>query len=101
MAQKISELSEFRNHIGEYYKNIGEQMNFTYNRLNKLEANMNAILKEISTIKETINIDKKEFRDTTFTLVESLKELAEIPIGDSKVLADEEEEIPETLKPRK
>ena len=93
MAQKIIELSDFRNRIGEYYKNIGEQMNFTANRLTKIEADINAIFKEIATIKKTTNVDRKEFHDTIYTLVESLKELAQMPIDIPKVLVDEEEDV--------
>lgn len=81
MKQKVSEISEFRGAINAYYKNLGEQMreqmNFTYNRLNKLEANVNAIHKEIKDIKEVSNRDRDEVRDVVHTLVESLKGLVE------------------------
>jgi archaellum component FlaC len=98
MVKKISEISEFRGQINAYYKNLGEQMreqmNFTYNRLNKIEANLNAIFKEIQNIKETTNHDREEFRDVIHTLVESLKELVEgsmelptaIPIETTKLI---------------
>jgi len=50
MDQKVSGISEFRDRITEYYKNIGEHMKNTNNRLNKMEANQETLLNEISII---------------------------------------------------
>ena len=93
MVQKRNELSEFRDRIGEYSKNIGEQMTFTSVRLNKIEATMNEILKEIESIKENSKLDRKEFRDTTCTLVESLKELAQLTIEVPKAIIEEDDAV--------
>ena len=77
IAQRTNEISEFRDRINEYYKNIGEQTSSTLNRLSTAEANINAILKEVSSIKETANADRKEFLDLIRTLVDNLKELGQ------------------------
>jgi uncharacterized protein YaaN involved in tellurite resistance len=75
MVQKRPEISEFRDRINEYYKNMAEQMNVTYNRLSKIEAKISDISENINAIKETANADREEFEDTIHTLVESMKEL--------------------------
>ena len=75
MVQKRAEISEFRDRINEYYKNMAEQMNVTYNRLSKIEAKISAISDDLIAIKETANADREEFEDTIHTLVESMKEL--------------------------
>jgi uncharacterized coiled-coil DUF342 family protein len=75
MVQKRTEISEFRDRINDYYKNMAEQMNVTYNRLSKIEAKISAISGDLITIKETANADREEFEDTIHTLVESMKEL--------------------------
>jgi uncharacterized coiled-coil DUF342 family protein len=75
MVQKRNEISEFRDRINEYYKNMAEQMNVTYNRLSKVEAKINAISEDLVTIKESANADREEFEETIHTLVESMKEL--------------------------
>lgn len=66
---------DVRNRIQEYYGNMAEQMNVTYNRLNKIEAKLNAIAEDINAIKEIANADREEFEETIHTLVESMKEL--------------------------
>ncbi len=75
MVQKRSEISDFRDRINEYYKNMAEQMNATYNRLSKVEAKISAISEDLIAIKETANADREEFEETIHTLVESMKEL--------------------------
>ena len=75
MVQKRSEISEFRDRIGEYYKNMAEQLNITYNRLSKVEAKLTATSEDIAAIKETANADREEFEETIHTLVESMKDL--------------------------
>lgn len=75
MVQKRREISAFRDRINEYYGNIGEQMAFTYNRLNKVESKISAISEDLVAIKETANADREEFEETIHTLVESMKEL--------------------------
>jgi uncharacterized coiled-coil DUF342 family protein len=99
MVQKRREISAFRDRINEYYGNIGEQMAFTYNRLNKIEAKINAISEDLVTIKETANADREEFEDTIHTLVESMKELVAVTM-EFPVLQLEEETGIET-SPRK
>lgn len=75
MSQTRRDVLDFRNRIQEYYGNMGEQMNVTYNRLSKIEAKLNAIAEDINAIKETANADREEFEETIHTLVESMKEL--------------------------
>jgi len=93
VKEKINDISKMSGLINQYYKNLGEQMNYTYNRLAKIEANVNAIFKEIAHIKETSNRDREEFRDVVNTIVGSLEELveeAELPsplkVEDEKVI---------------
>ncbi len=74
MSQKRMVL-DVRNRIQEYYGNMAEQMNVTYNRLTKIEAKLKTISEDINAIKETSNADREEFEETIFTLVESMKEL--------------------------
>ena len=108
MDQKVSGISEFRDRITEYYKNIGEHMKNTNNRLNKMEANQETLLNEISiiketadtdrkksldaisTIKETADTDRQEFLDTISVLVENLKEIVQFT-----------EPLPPLLEPEK
>ncbi len=75
MVQKQPTKVDYRDQIQEYYKNMAEQWNATYNRLSKIEAKLTAISDDLIAIQETANADREEFEDTIHTLVESMKEL--------------------------
>ena len=75
MSQKRKDILDVRNRIQEYYGNMGEQMNATFNRLSKIETKLSEISENINAIKETANEDREEFEETIYTLVESMKEL--------------------------
>ena len=100
MVQKRPEISEFRDRINEYYKNMAEQMNVTYNRLSKIEAKISAISDDLIAIKEAANTDREEFEETIHTLVESMKDLVKVTMEFPSIIPFEEEAGIET-PPRK
>ena len=75
MVQKRSDISEFRKRIHEYYGNLAEQMNDTYNRMSKIEEKLHAISLDLIAIKETANADREEFEDIISMMVESMNEV--------------------------
>lgn len=78
LAQRLGEISEFRDRINGYYRKIGEQITATYDRLDKIEEHLNSMSNEINTIKETADSDRKEFHDFITTLAGDLEELTHV-----------------------
>ena len=63
------------NELTDYMKRLGEHINLIYSRLDKMEAKINEMSREIASIKESESIEKREFNDFVNKLTEGLKEL--------------------------
>ena len=64
-----------RDELTDYLRRLGEHINLIYDRLKKIEAKVDAMSKEIADIKESANVDRREFNDFVNRLTEGLKEL--------------------------
>ena len=78
VKEKIGDISKVSGRITQYYKNFGEQLNYTYNRLAKIEASVNTLCKQLDDLKETSDRDREELREVTGMIETSLKDLVEI-----------------------
>ena len=68
--------------LTRYIRQIGEHINRIYSRLKSLEAKLDAMTEEMSTLQSTDTVAKSEFTDFVNQLTASLKELLP-PIPDA------------------
>ena len=77
VKEKIGDISKVSGRITQYYKNFGEQLNYTYNRLAKIEASVNTLCKQLDDLKETSDRDREELRKAVFKQLDDLKETSD------------------------
>jgi len=77
VKEKIGDISKVSGRITQYYKNFGEQLNYTYNRLAKIEASVNTLCKQLDDLKETSDRDREELRKAVFKQLDDAKETSD------------------------